>query len=46
MQREEEQDVVRHLFQRLSVLLMKGNAALIQKRIPESIDVELDKHDI
>ena len=32
---EDEQLEVRHLFQRLSLLLMKGNAALLVNRIPE-----------
>ena len=32
--RREEGETTRHLFQRLSVLLMKGNAALILSRTP------------
>ena len=31
---KEEDDSVRHLFQRLGVLLVKGNAALLLNRIP------------
>ena len=31
---KEEDESVRHLFQRLSVLLVKGNAALLLNRIP------------
>ena len=30
----EEEDVIRHLFQRLGVLLVKGNAAPLLNRIP------------
>ena len=33
---EEEQSTVQHLFQRLSVALMKGNAALFNNRMPDS----------
>ena len=42
---KEEDDAIRHLFQRLGVLLVKGNAALILNRIPSfslpDIDGEL-----
>ena len=31
---KEEDESIRHLFQRLSVLLVKGNAALLLNRIP------------
>ena len=33
---EDEQSTVQHLFQRLSVALMKGNAALFNNRVPDS----------
>ena len=33
---EEEQSSIQHLFQRLSVALMKGNAALFNNRVPDS----------
>ena len=33
-----EEEASRHLFGRLSVLLMRGNAALFSNRIPDSID--------
>ena len=33
---EEEQTTIQHLFQRLSVALMKGNAALFNNRVPDS----------
>ena len=32
---EDEQVEVRHLFQRLSLLLMRGNATLLLNRVPE-----------
>ena len=32
---EEEQTSIQHLFQRLSVALMKGNAALFNNRVPD-----------
>ena len=38
----EGEETVRHLFQRLSVLLMKGNAALILGRIPAYAPQEVD----
>ena len=42
---KEDDDAIRHLFQRLGVLLVKGNAALILNRIPSfslpDIDGEL-----
>ena len=31
---KDEDEAIRHLFQRLSVLLVKGNAALLVNRIP------------
>ena len=31
---QEESEVVSHVFQRLSIYLMKGNSALLMKRIP------------
>ena len=33
---EEEQTTIQHLFQRLSVALMKGNAALFINLVPDS----------
>ena len=33
---KEEDEAIRHLFQRLGVLLGKGNAALLLNRIPSS----------
>ena len=38
----DEGEVIGHLFQRLSVLLQKGNAALLSNREPRDIPVELD----
>ena len=38
----EEGESVRHLFQRLSILLMKGNASLILSRTPAFSDQEVD----
>jgi hypothetical protein len=32
---QEEGEAVRHLFGRLSILLMRGNAALLSNRIPD-----------
>ena len=39
---QEESDTVRHLFQRLAVLLMKGNAALLINRVPSFPDPQVD----
>ena len=41
---EEEQTEVRHLFQRLSLLLMRGNASLLVNRVPadDEVDAEVD----
>ena len=39
---QEEPEVVHHLFQRLSVLLMRGNAALLINRVPAFPDPEVD----
>ena len=39
---KEEEDAIRHLFQRLGVLLVKGNAALLLNRIPSFPLPELD----
>ena len=33
---EDEDQTVRHLHQRLSLLLMRGNAALLINRVPEN----------
>ena len=39
---EEEQIEVRHLFQRLSLLLMRGNASLLVNRVPGEDEVDAD----
>ena len=39
---KEEEDAIRHLFQQLGVLLVKGNAALLLNRIPSFPLPELD----
>ena len=39
---KEEGDAIRHLFQRLGVLLVKGNAALMLNRIPSFPLPEID----
>ena len=39
---KEEDEAIRHLFQRLGVLLVKGNAALLLNRIPSFPPPELD----
>ena len=41
---EEEQKEVRHLFQRLSLLLMRGNASLLVNRVPgeDEVDATVD----
>ena len=41
---EDEQVEVRHLFQRLSLLLVRGNATLLVNRVPEEdyVDAEVD----
>ena len=39
---KEEDEAIRHLFQRLGVLLVKGNAALLLNRIPSFPLPELD----
>ena len=39
---KEEEDEIRHLFQRLGVLLVKGNAALLLNRIPSFPLPEID----
>ena len=38
----EESTCVRHLFQRLSILLVKGNSALVVNREPESLHTVID----
>ena len=38
----EEAECVRHLFQRLSILLVKGNAALFLNRQPHHPEPEID----
>jgi hypothetical protein len=37
-----EEEAARHLFGRLSVLLMRGNAALFSNRIPDHIEPEIN----
>ena len=39
---KEEGEAIAHLFQRLSVLLVKGNAALLLKPIPSFTDPQVD----
>ena len=39
---KEEEESIRHLFQRLGVLLVKGNAALLLNRIPSFALPEID----
>ena len=39
---QEEALVVSHLFQKLSVLLMKGNTALVNNRQPGSVNMNID----
>ena len=39
---KEEDEAVRHLFQKLGVLLIKGNAAMLLNRIPSSPLSEVD----
>ena len=39
---EEEHIEVRHLFQRLSLLLMRGNASLLVNRVPGEDEVDAD----
>jgi hypothetical protein len=38
----EKSTCVRHLFQRLSILLVKGNSALVVNREPESLNTAID----
>jgi hypothetical protein len=38
----QESVAVSHLFQRLSILMMKGDAALINNRTPDHVDPTLD----
>ena len=40
----EEDLMAKHLFQRLSILLMKGNSSLILSRLPNSTDQQVDGH--
>ena len=47
----DEADKIQHGFQRLSILLMKGNAALITSRVPSSAsnlkDINIEEtHDL
>ena len=38
----EKSTAIRHLFQRMSVLLVKGNSALIVNRVPDNINSAVD----
>ena len=38
----EESTCIRHLFQRLSVILMKGNSTLIVNRVPDDVPPQID----
>ena len=40
----EESTAIRHLFQRLSILLVKGNSALIMNRVPDNVHSAVDGH--
>ena len=39
---QEDEEAIRHLFQRISVLLMKGNSALLASREPVWDPPEID----
>ena len=39
---KDDAEIQQHMFQRLSILLMKGNAALISSRSPDIISQEVD----
>jgi hypothetical protein len=39
---QEEGEASRHLFGRLSILLMRGNAALFSNRIPDIVNPEIN----
>ena len=39
---QEESEAVRHLYQRLAILLVKGNAALFLNRVPVTTAPEMD----
>ena len=39
---QEEKEARSHLFQRLSILLVRGNCALFVNRIPENISADID----
>ena len=41
-QEEGEVVVVKHLFGRLSILLMRGNSALLLNRVPSHPDLHID----
>ena len=41
---KEEDEAIRHLFQRLSILLAKGNSAIFCNRIPCHPSPEVDGH--
>ena len=42
---QEESEAIRHLAQRLAVLLARGNASLLLNRIPTFPPSEIDGHD-
>ena len=39
---QEEADALKHLFRRLSILLMRGDAALLVNRVPTDPDPQID----
>ena len=41
---QEVGEVVSHLFKRLSILLVKGDAALFDNRVPENLDPTVTGH--
>ena len=46
---KEDSEVLRHMFERLSILLMRGNASLLTSRspdqtIPQEIDGDIEKN--
>ena len=38
----EESTAISHLFQRLSILLVKGNSALVMNRVPDNVHSAVD----
>ena len=39
---EEESEKIRHIYQRLDILLAKGNAALFLNRLPDTTNTTID----